>query len=196
MEWTFTTNVDMEALVESLCENRDFKQQIACQLNTYDIANELSVSDIAYEIDMSDLASEVAGLIEDHDVARAIDLDDLAQAFDYDDLCEKIAEHMPDNANNDDFRALQQQVNTLTQTVERLMGVLDWSLDNMRMGIVHIDTNQDFTLGTGIEPVEPKPVWTIEEVLEQEARVDQEFFSIPMDQHAQTQGWNDRPNYL
>lgn len=151
MEWTFTTNVDTEALVESLCDDRDFMRQVAGYLNTYDIANELSVSDIADEIDTNNLANEVACNMETYDVAGAIDLDDLAQAFDYDDLCEKIAEHMPDNANNDDFRALQQQVNTLTQTVERLMGVLDWSLDHMRKGIVLIDTNQDFTLGTGIE---------------------------------------------
>lgn len=142
MEWTFTTSVDTEALVESLCENRDFMRQVAGHLNTYDIANELSVSDIA---------DEIGNDLDTYDIARAIDLDDLAQAFDYDDLCEKIAEHMPDNANNDDFRALQQQVNTLTQTVERLMGVLDWSLDHMRKGIVLVDTNQDFTLGTGIE---------------------------------------------
>lgn len=193
MEWTFTTNVDTEALAESLCENKDFKREIAGYLNTYEIANELSISDIAYEIDTDDLAREIAGNIDDDDIARHIDLDDLAGEIDLEDLASKVLDLMPDriedpNASDDRYTELQAQVATLAQTVERLMGVLDWSLDNMRMGIVHVDTNQDFKLGTGIEPVEPKPVWTIEEILEREEHI--------IDHHAQTKGFNDRPNYL
>ena len=193
MEWTFTTNVDTEALIESLCEDGDFKSEIAGRLNTYEIACELSISDIAYEIDTDDLAREIASNIDDDDIVRHIDLDDLACEINLDDLASKVLDLMPDriedpNASNDRYTELQAQVATLTQRVERLMGVLDWSLDNMRMGIVHVDTNQDFKFGAGIEPVEPKPVWTIEEVLEREDRI--------VDHHAQTQGWNDRPNYL
>ena len=193
MEWTFTTNVDTEALIESLCEDGDFKSEIAGRLNTYEIACELSISDIAYEIDTDDLAREIASNIDDDDIVRHIDLDDLACEINLDDLASKVLDLMPDriedpNASNDRYTELQAQVATLTQRVERLMGVLDWSLDNMRMGIVHVDTNQDFKFGAGIEPVEPKPVWTIEEVLEREDSI--------VDHHAQTQGWNDRPNYL
>ena len=196
MEWTFTTNVDTEELIESLCEDGDFKSEIAGRLNTYEIACELSISDIAYEIDSDDIAREIAGNIDYEVIVRHIDL-----AEHLDDLAGMVLDLMPDriedpNASNDRYTELQAQVATLTQRVERLMGVLDWSLDNMRKGIVHVDTNQDFKFGAGIEPVEPKPVWTIEEVLEQEERIDKEFFSIPVDHHAQTQGWNDRPNYL
>ena len=192
MEINFTADVPVHKIADSICENDEFvkslTRSIADNISTYDIANELSVSDIAYEIDSDDIAREIAESIDDDDIVRYIDLDDLAGAFDMDDLCEKIAENMPEGTSSDDLRALQQQVNTLTQTVERLMGVLDWSLDNMRMGIVHVDTNQDFKFGAGIEPVEPKPVQT--------DIVDREFFSIPVDHHAQTQDWNDRPNYL
>ena len=192
MEINFTADIPVQKIADSICEDEEFVKQlvrnIASEINTYDIANEISVSDIAYEIDTDDIAREIAEGIDDDDIARCIDLDDLAGAFDMDDLCEKIAEHMPEGTSSDDLRVLQQRVDTLTQTVERLMGVLDWSLDNMRMGIVHVDTNQDFKFGAGIEPVEQKPVWTIEEILEQEDRI--------VDHHAQTQDWNDRPNYL
>jgi hypothetical protein len=192
MEINFTADVPVQKIADSICENDEFvkslTRSIADNISTYDIANELSVSDIAYEIDSDEIAREIAESIDDDDIARCIDLDDLAREFDYDILSEKIAEHMPEGTSSDDLRVLQQRVDTLTQTVERLMGVLDWSLDNMRMGIVHVDTNQDFKFGAGIEPVEPKPVWTIEEILEQEDRI--------VDHHAQTQDWNDRPNYL
>ena len=192
MEINFTADVPVQKIADSICENDEFvkslTRSIADNISTYDIANELSVSDIAYEIDSDEIAREIAESIDDDDIARCIDLDDLAREFDYDILSEKIAEHMPEGTSSDDLRVLQQRVNTLTQTVERLMGVLDWSLDNMRMGIVHVDTNQDFKFGTGIEPVEPKPVWTIEEVLEQEDRI--------VDHHAQTNPYDDRPNYL
>lgn len=192
MEINFTADVPVHKIADSICENDEFvkslTRSIADNISTYDVANELSVSDIAYEMDTNEIAREIAEGIDDDDIARCIDLDDLAREFDYDILCEKIAEHMPEGTSSDDLRVLQQRVDTLTQTVERLMGVLDWSLDNMRMGIVHVDTNQDFKFGTGIEPVEQKPVWTIEEVLEQEDRI--------VDHHAQTQDWNDRPNYL
>jgi hypothetical protein len=171
MEWTFTTNVDTEALAESLCENKDFKREIAGYLNTYEIANELSVSDIAYEIDTDDLAREIAGNIDDDDIARCIDLDDLAGAFDVDELCEKIAENMPDGTASNDMSILTQRVDTLTRTVERLMGVLDWSLENMRRGVVLTDGGTDFTLGTGIYPAANTEAPT-------------------------NTGWNERPNYL
>ena len=192
MEINFTADIPVQKIADSICEDEEFVKQltrnIANEINTYDIANEISVSDIAYEIDSDDIAREIAERIDDDDIARCIDLDDLAREFDYDILSEKIAEHMPEGTSSDELRVLQQRVDTLTRTVERLMGVLDWSLDNMRMGIVHVDTNQDFTLGAGIEPVEPKPVQT--------DIVDQEFFSLPVDHHAQTRDWNDRPNYL
>lgn len=192
MEINFTADVPVQKIADSICENDEFvrtlSRSIAKEINTYEIANELSISDIAYEIDSDEIAREIARNIDDDDIARCIDLDDLAREFDYDILSEKIAENMPESTSSDDLRVLQQRVNMLTQTVERLMGVLDWSLDNMRMGIVHVDTNQDFKFGTGIEPVEPKPVWTIEEVLEQEERIE--------DHIAGTQGWNERPNYL
>lgn len=195
MEINFTADVPVQKISDSICEDEEFVKQlvqnIAGTFNTYDIANEISVSDIAYEMDMSELAQELANNIDDDDIARHIDLDELAGAFDMDDLCEKIAENMPDGTSSDDLRALQQQVNTLTQTVERLMGVLDWSLDNMRKGIVHVDTNQDFKLGTGIEPVyapSAESLWTIEEILEQEERI--------VDHHARTNPYDDRPNYL
>lgn len=192
MEINFTADVPVQKIADSICENDEFvkslTRSIADNISTYDVANELSISDIAYEIDSDDIAREIAERIDDDDIARCIDLDDLAREFDYDILSEKIAEHMPEGTSSDDLRVLQQRVDTLTQTVERLMGVLDWSLDNMRMGIVHVDTNQDFRFGAGIEPVEPKPVWTIEEILEQEDRI--------VDHHAQTNPYNDRPNYL
>lgn len=205
MEINFTADVPVQKIADSICENEEFvkslTRSIADNISTYDVANELSVSDIAYEIDSDDIAREIAERIDDDDIARCIDLDDLAREFDMDDLASKVLDLMPDrieNPNADDARyeELRGQVSSLTTMVERLLGVLDWSLDNMRMGIVHVDTNQDFTLGTGIEPVEPKPVWTIEEILEQEERTDKEFFSLPVDHHAQTQDWNDRPNYL
>jgi hypothetical protein len=192
MEINFTADVPVQKISDSICEDEEFVKQlsrnIADNFNTYDIASEMSVSDIAYEIDTDDLAREIAGNIDDDDIARHIDLDDLAGAFDMDDLCEKIAENMPDGTASNDMIILTQRVDTLTRTVERLMGVLDWSLDHMRKGIVHVDTNQDFTLGTGIEAVEPKPVWTIEEIIEQEERI--------VDHHAQTNPYGDRPNYL
>lgn len=192
MEINFTADVPVQKIADSICENDEFvkslTRSIASEVSTYDIANEISVSDIAYEIDSDDIAREIASNIDDDDIARCIDLDDLAREFDYDILSEKIAENMPEGTSSDDLRVLQQRVDTLTRTMERLMGVLDWSLDNMRMGIVHVDTNQDFRFGAGIERVEQNPVQT--------DLVDQEFFSLPVDHHAQTQDWNDRPNYL
>ena len=177
MEWTFTTNVDTEALAESLCENKDFKREIAGYLNTYEIANELSISDIAYEIDTDDLAREIASNIDDDDIARHFDLDDLACEINLDDLASKVLDLMPDriedpNASNDRYTELQAQVATLTQTVERLMGVLDWSLENMRRGVVLTDGGTKFTLGTGIYP------------------------SAVTETPAHTNGFDDRPNYL
>ena len=192
MEINFTADVPVHKIADSICENDEFvkslTRSIASEVSTYDIANELSLSDIAYEIDTDDLAREIAANIDDDDIVRCIDLDDLANAFDMDELCEKIAENMPDKPVSEDMSALVQRVDNLTRTVERLMGVLDWSLDHMRKGIVHVDTNQHFIFGTGIEVVEPKPVWTIEEIIEQEERI--------VDHHAQTNPYGDRPNYL
>jgi len=195
MEINFSADIDVHKIADSICENDEFvkslTRSIASEVSTYDIAEELSLSDIAYEIDTDDLAREIASNIDDDDIVRYIDLDDLANAFDMDDLCEKIAENMPDGIASNDMIILTQRVDTLTRTVERLMGVLDWSLDHMRKGIVHVDTNRDFTLGTGIEVVEPKPVWTIEEVLEREEQAEH-----IVDHHAQTNPYSDRPNYL
>jgi hypothetical protein len=192
MEINFTADVPVQKIADSICENDEFvkslTRSIASEVSTYDIANELSVSDIAYEMDTDEIAREIAANIDDDDIVRHIDLDDLANAFDMDDLCEKIAENMPDGTASNDMIILTQRVDTLTRTVERLMGVLDWSLDHMRKGIVHVDTNQHFIFGTGIEVVEPKPVWTIEEIIEQEERI--------VDHHAQTNPYGERPNYL
>lgn len=178
MNINFSADIDVHKIADSICENDEFvrslTRSVANDLNTYEIASELSISDIAYEIDTDDIAREIAGNIDDDDIARCIDLDDLAASFDTDALCEKIVENMPNTPVSEDMSTLVQRVDNLTRTVERLMGVLDWSLDHMRKGIVHVDTNQDFTLGTGVEAVEPKPVWTIEEVLEREEHVEQQ----------------------